>query len=96
MPIPENTTIISLKVQPNANRNEIVGLTNGILHVKIAAPPVKGKANKEIIIFLSKLLGTSKDSISIIKGQTSRNKLVAIKGLGQDSISKLLLQSKDT
>lgn len=95
MLISENKTRICVRVYPSANRNEIVSLINGVLRVRISAPPVNGRANIELIGFLSRLLGISKDSINIIKGQTSRNKLVVINGLSQDSISKLLLQGKD-
>jgi len=95
MPIPENKTRIRVRVYPNANRNEIVSLINGVLRIRISAPPVRGKANKELISFLGRLLNTSKDNISITKGHTDRNKLVVIDGFSQDSILKLLLPGKD-
>ena len=91
MPIPENSTIISVKVYPNASKNEIMGFVNEVLRIRISAPPVKGKANRELIAFLSRLSSINKDDISIIKGQTSRNKLISIKGLSQESASELLL-----
>jgi len=81
---------ISLKVQPNATRNELIDFTNGVLKVKVAAPPVKGKANAELIVFLSEILGISKSSLSIVTGHTSRNKTIAIAGLSHDEIIKRL------
>jgi uncharacterized protein (TIGR00251 family) len=81
---------ITLHVQPNAKRNEVLKLEDGVLHVKIAAPPVKGKANKELIDFLSNLLGVGKGAITIDKGFTSRTKVVAITGLDHESIMKRL------
>jgi uncharacterized protein (TIGR00251 family) len=77
---------LAVKVTPYASRNEIIGFTDGVLQVRIAAPPVKGKANKELTDFLSKALGLRKSSVSIIKGQTSRNKVVAIEGISHDEI----------
>ncbi len=77
---------LAVKVTPNASRNEIIGFTGGVLQVRIAASPVKGKANKELTDFLSKALGVRKSSISIIKGQTSRNKVIAIEGISRDEI----------
>jgi uncharacterized protein len=53
----ENAVKISIKVLPNARKNEIGGFSNDILRVKIAAPPDKGKANKELIDFFSDKLG---------------------------------------
>ena len=81
---------ISLRVQPNATRNELVGFANGVLKVKVAAPPVKGKANEELIVFLSDMLGISKSSLSIVTGHTSRNKTIAIAGFSRDEIIKRL------
>ncbi len=67
-----------------------------MLRVKLSAPPVKGKANRELIAFLSRLLGLKKDSISIIKGYTTRNKVLVIDGLSQESALGLLLPGKET
>jgi uncharacterized protein (TIGR00251 family) len=85
-----NEVKISLRVYPNASRNEVVGFTNGILRVKVSAPPIKGKANRELITFLSRLLGVGKGSVNIIKGHTTRNKVVAVDGLSQEEVMKQL------
>ena len=85
-----NKAKISLRVYPNAGSNEIVGLSDGILRVKISAPPSKGKANRELISFLSRLLGVSRDSVDIIKGHTARNKVVAIDGFSQAEVIRRL------
>jgi uncharacterized protein len=90
-----NVVKISFKVQPSAGRNEIVGLANGIWRVKVSAPPDKGKANHELIEFLSDTLGIKKDHITIIKGQTSHSKLLAIEGLSLDEITSRLSQARD-
>jgi uncharacterized protein len=79
---------LALKVTPNAGRNEIVGFKEGVLHVKIGAPPDKGKANKELIDFLAETLAIRKSSIRIIKGETSHNKLLAIDSLSNEEILK--------
>lgn len=54
--------------------------------MKIAAPPERGKANKELITFLSRVLGVKKSAIAIIKGETSRNKAVTIAGMSREDI----------
>jgi len=81
---------ITLRVQPNARRNEVLKLEEDVLHVRVAAPPVKGKANRELIDFLSRSLGISRDSITIEKGFTSRTKMIAVAGLDRDSILERL------
>ena len=90
MSILKSEAKISLLVYPNAARNEVLGFTNGVLRVKVTAPPVKGKANRELITFLSRLLGVSKGSVNIIKGHATRNKVVAIDGLSQEEVMKRL------
>jgi len=80
------TASVSVVVQPSASRNEVVGFEDGVLRVKIAAPPVKGKANRELVDFLSKRLRVSRGSITIEKGLTSRRKVVAIEGLSKDEV----------
>jgi len=79
-----------VRVHPNAARNEVVGITGGVWQVRVSALPVKGKANKELIAFLSQLLGVSKSRISIIRGHTTRNKAIAISGLSQEDIMQRL------
>jgi len=86
-------TRISLHIYPNAAGNEVVGFTGGVLRVKVSAPPVKGKANRELIAFLSQVLGVGKGTLTIIKGHTSRNKVIAIDGLSQEEVIRRLLPS---
>jgi uncharacterized protein (TIGR00251 family) len=77
---------LAIRVIPSAGRNEITGWHDGALQVKIAAPPEKGKANKELIDFLGRMLGVKKSAISIIKGKTGRNKVIAIEGMNREEI----------
>jgi len=84
-------TEISVRVHVNAGRNEVVGITGGVWRVMVSAPPVKGKANRELVSFLSELLGVSKSQIDINRGHTIRNKVIAITGLSQEDIAKRLL-----
>lgn len=84
------TSLLRLRVYPHARRNEIIDLTDGVLQVKVAAPPVKGKANRELTAFLSRALDVSQSSLTIIKGHTSRNKVVAVAGLSREEIVRRL------
>ena len=75
---------LALKVTPGARKNEILGWEDDypqvgrVLKVKIAAPPVEGKANKEIVLFLAKALGVTKSTIDVVHGTSGRIKLVEI------------------
>ncbi len=77
---------IVVRVQPNAGQSEVVGLKNGCLRVKIAAPPVKGRANQELLRLLSDILKVSKSNITIRKGVASKTKVIGISGLSQDQL----------
>ena len=77
---------ITVQVQPNASRNQVTRYADGVLHVRIAAPPVRGKANRELIEFLSDILGVSRSSLSIEKGHTSRRKVIAVEGMEQGEV----------
>jgi len=79
----EKGITFSVRVQPRASRSEINGEIDGVLKLRLAAPPVDGEANEECIRFLSKLLGISKGQIEIVSGQTSRNKIIRINGIAK-------------
>ena len=70
--------LLDIKVLPKSSRDEITGVVNGKLKVKLTAPPVSGKANSALVNFLSKVLGVPKRDIVIVKGQTSSKKQLAI------------------
>jgi len=81
---------LQLRVHPNAARNELAGFSEGVLRVKVAAPPVKGKANKELIAFLAQKLGLSKGDLTILKGHSSRNKVISVAGLSREELIRRL------
>ena len=85
-----NESKIWLRVYPDAAKSELVGFRDGVLQVRVAAPPVRGKANQELIALLSKALAVGKGSLSIVKGHTSRSKVIAVEGLSQEDIIKRL------
>ena len=82
--------IVTVHVQPNAKQNKVVSFQDNVLRVKIAALPINGKANKELIKFLSNLLGISKSKLDIEKGMTRKLKVVAITGIRQDEVNRKL------
>jgi len=90
----DRKTALTLQVQPNARHNQVLGFEDGILRLKIAALPIEGKANKELISFLSKTLDTSKSNITIERGLTSKVKIVTILGLDRNQIYERIEVSK--
>jgi uncharacterized protein len=82
--------IIGVKVNPRASCDEIVGWHGGALKVRIAAPPVDGKANDALRALLAKRLGLRVSAVSIAAGAGSAYKRVAIDGLTVDEIERRL------
>ena len=82
---------IAIKVLPKASRSEIVGWENEELKIRLRAVPEKGEANRALIVFLAEQLDIAKSSIELIRGETSRHKLLLIHGLDlKDVLCRLL------
>ena len=85
----EQVTIV-VQVRPNASQNRVARFEDSVLHLRIAAPPVKGKANRELLGFLSDILEISQTSLTIEKGLTNKRKVIAVTGLTQQQVTELL------
>jgi uncharacterized protein (TIGR00251 family) len=72
---------LNVLVQPSAKSNELVSFVNSCLKVKIKAAPQDGKANSELIAFLSKFLKLPKKNFKILLGESNKNKVLEISGL---------------
>jgi uncharacterized protein (TIGR00251 family) len=82
--------ILAIKAIPNAPRSEVVGWLGEALKVKVHAPPVEGKANEELCNFLAGKLGLPKRAVSVLRGDTSRQKSVRIDGLELAEVKRRL------
>jgi uncharacterized protein len=76
--------LLAVHAQPGAKRSEVAGLHGGALKVRIAAPPAGGRANAALIAFLADALGVPKNSVTVVKGETSRRKAVFVSALQAD------------
>ena len=76
----DEAVIFKVKVQSGASKNEIVGVQEDALKIRINAAPVKGKANKALIGFLAKELGMKKSEVEIVSGHTSKIKKIKVLG----------------
>ena len=68
-------------IQPRASQNRILGIHNHALKIKLTSPPVDGAANQACIKFLAKAFDVSPARLSIVKGETSRNKTIQLDGM---------------
>ena len=81
---------LSCHVQPGAKRTAVAGVYGAALKISLAAPPVDGKANKELCVFLAKKLGLPKSAVELVSGQTSRDKVVFLPGVTPDRLAAAL------
>jgi len=77
---------ISVWAKPRASKTSLDGLRGDALSVRIAAPPVDGAANAELVKFFSKLLGIAKGDVEISKGATGRTKTVVVRNMPLDEV----------
>jgi uncharacterized protein (TIGR00251 family) len=82
--------ILTLHVQPGAKKTEIAGLHGEALKIRLAAPPVDGKANAALIAFLAVKVRLGRTAISLVSGETSRAKRVRIAGVDSCTVARLL------
>ena len=83
--------ILNVRVVPRAARDAIVGvMENGVLKVRIQAPPLEGKANAQLVKFLADRWNTSRADIRILSGNAGRNKRLCIAAASEDLLKELL------
>lgn len=86
----DDALTFSVRVVPRASRSEIVGEHDGALRVRIAAPPVEGAANEELVQTLSSALSVPRRAVEIMSGHGSKTKLVRVVGVTQERLSSLV------
>jgi uncharacterized protein len=82
---------LAIRVQPRAKRTEIAGERGGAVVIRVAAPPVDGKANDAVRRLIAQRLGVPRSAVEIVRGESARDKLVRIEGLSADEVRTRLL-----
>jgi uncharacterized protein len=85
-----NAIILNLHIQPRASKNQVCGVQDSALKIRLTSPPVDGAANKLCREFLADLLNVPKSAVEIISGDTSRHKRVRISTGDPDATRRLL------
>ena len=80
----------NVKVMPRAQRDEIVGVENGALKIRLNAPPVEGRANEASIELIAHALGVPRAGVEIVRGASSRHKVVRVRGVPTEKIKRWL------
>lgn len=87
------TVRLSLKVRAGAKKTQVVGRIADVWKVQIAAPPVDGKANQEIVRYLAKLCGVPRSQVSVVSGMTNTLKLIQIEGISAEQWDRVILEA---
>jgi len=86
----EGTVILTARVQPRASKDEISGVMDGALKVRLRAPVLEGRANEALCEYLAELLKTPKAAVRILSGHHSRSKRVEVRGVTEQQILALV------
>ncbi|HEX6623945.1 MAG TPA: DUF167 domain-containing protein [Pyrinomonadaceae bacterium] len=79
----------AVRVAPRAARTEIAGEHGGALKVRVAAPPVEGAANEELVRFLARHFGVPARDVEIVAGHSSKTKRVRLRGITSEQLARL-------
>ena len=82
----ETSVTFKVRVQPKASRNRVEGYLKGKVRVWVTAPPQDGKANAAVVSLLAETLGVAKSRVRIVRGLTSRDKLVSVESITLDEL----------
>jgi len=86
----DGSILLSLYVQPRAGKNELAGVYDGALKLRLTTPPVDGKANKAVIAFFAKILKVPKSSLVLVRGLKNRRKQLQVNDMDEATIRKNL------
>ena len=85
---------ISIRLQPRAKREEVVGERGDAIVVRVTAPPVDGKANAALCALVARLVRVPSARVAVVRGQTSREKVVRVEGVTQETLRAALLSQR--
>ena len=83
---------MALHVVPRARATAVAGMHGGAVKIRVAAPPVDGAANAELVRFVAARLGVPVSTVTIAAGASGRRKMIAVRGVGSDEIRRALLE----
>jgi uncharacterized protein (TIGR00251 family) len=84
---------IGVYVQPRASKTELAGMHDGLLKIRLAAPPVDGAANAALVVFIADTLGIAKSRVQVVSGLTGRRKVLRIEGMTAEAVAEALKHS---
>lgn len=87
----EDHALLSVRVQPRAKRSEVAGERGGAVVIRVAAPPVDGKANAALCRFVAEAAGVPRSAVRVVRGESGRDKLLRVEGRDAAAVRRALL-----
>lgn len=84
------TAKIDVRLRPRGRRDELLGIREGVLQARVAAPPVDGQANRALCRLIARRLRLAQSKVAIVRGEKSRNKVVAVEGVSSFALRQAL------
>jgi len=81
---------LTVRLQPRAHRDEVVGERDGVVVIRVIAPPVDGKANAALCRLIAKRAGVAPSRVEIVRGHTAREKVIRVEGLDAEALRAAL------
>ena len=81
---------LTVRLQPRARRDEVVGERDGVVVIRVTAPPVDGKANAALCRLIAKRAGVAPSRVEIVRGHTAREKVIRVEGLDAEALRAAL------
>ena len=88
---PQPASLVALRVQPRASADAVVGEREGVIAIRLKAPPVDGQANAALLRFLARKLGVAPTAVQLVRGATGRQKWIRVAGLSAEAVRAALL-----
>jgi uncharacterized protein (TIGR00251 family) len=83
-------TALTVRLQPRARRDEVVGERDGVIVIRVTAPPVDGKANAALCRLIAKKAGVAPSRVEIVRGHGAREKVIRVEGVAEDALREAL------
>jgi uncharacterized protein (TIGR00251 family) len=81
---------LAVRLQPRARRNEVVGERGGSIVIRVTAPPLDNRANDALCRLIAKAAGVAPSKVTVVKGQTARDKVVRVEGVDDKALRQAL------
>jgi uncharacterized protein (TIGR00251 family) len=81
---------LDVRLRPRGHRDELIGMQGGVLHARVAAPPLDGRANRALCRLIAKRVGVAPSKVRVLHGKKSRDKVVEVEGIDAAGLERAL------